>query len=115
MQRWPHLGRKSEIPGHAILLGNNHPQLIDDFLFAHFSEMRANETVSNNLGIIRGQELGAARDAVADNVLQESAWKLANPVLVVRQNRLCVTTVTELVAVKAFHVNWRPPQVTFSN
>src|SRR6516162_8319532 len=67
MERRAHLRRKSEVGRGALLLSDDHPQLIDDLRLSHAPQQWTSEAGRNHLRRLAGQELGDSGYAVADD------------------------------------------------
>jgi len=52
-----------------------------------------------------GQEFGKLRDAMADDVMKQLAWKLADPMVPVAKHWANVTTVPEFIGPMAFQMD----------
>src|SRR5437867_632248 len=104
MERRAHLTREREEGCYAVVAGDYHSELVHDLLFARFPKSRAYKSVREYLRRVGVKKLRDPGNPVADDVVQQSARKLAHPMLPVPQERFCISAAhRHIVAVIALH------------
>src|SRR6267378_6938587 len=104
VKRGTHLRRKGEVRGVLVVVGDNHPQLVDNVGFAHAFQEGTDDAMRDYSGRVGGQVLRDPGNPVADDIVQESARQPANPMSLVGEERRGVSGAPKLVAVVALHV-----------